>query len=1324
MTGPAAKKGGTVHRTIPEFIIGNYKAGSYAGSFPAASMFLDISGFSTMTDALMGEGRDGAETLAVMMRTVFDPLVEAIFAQGGMIAGYAGDSISALFPVEAKEGLEALRALAAACAIQQRLQEQPVFETPYGAFRISAKIGLATGTVAWGILRSRKGDRATYYFRGDAVEEAALAEHQALAGDILLTREMRRQLGSAVEAQPLALVHALRAVTVDLPAARPVALRPVEPAIAGVFAPPRLLSEELRGEFRQTTALFLRIPDPSEDQLQQFVSTCFDLQAHYGGMIDRVDFGDKGCNLIVVWGAPIAHENDIDRALSFIIDLHTRLDLPVTAGATYYSSYAGFVGGRLYESYTAYGWGMSLAARLMMSAGENDTWVDERIFQRVKQRFDLESAGEQTFKGFAQKQKVYRLLGRKTAGGALFEGTLAGREDELRVLADFARPLWEGRYAGAIGVWGEAGVGKSRLVHEFRQSLLAEGRNLLWALCPSDEIVQGSFQPFRRWLLAYFGLLAANDPAARLEKFLSKLDELMASMEWTPLTAELKRVRGFLAALVDLEWPNALHDQMDAQARYDNTLIALICLLKAESLRQPLILFLEDGQYLDEDSQALVARLKRLLAADPAPYPIAIIMAARWQGLPVLLEDNLIDQEIRLGGLPPASIAELCTDFLAGPVAPAVTELINQRTEGNPFFIEQTLHYLQEQDLLELDRSVRWALKPVGSSAGLPGDVGAMLVARIDQLPARVKEVIQAASVLGRVFEVPVLHRMFAGGSSLHNEIAAAEHASIWSPLGETRYIFNHALLRDVAYHMQLQSRRRELHALAFQALRDSFGGSVHRHYPELAYHCEQAALTDDARRYLELAGHAARDEYQHAQALDFYRRALALLPASALDEQYRLHCECEKILGEHGTAEERAREIEAMQALADGMKQPGHLAEVRLLRARLAYSSGVYDKAAELADEARERALRAGRPDVAIRAYISLLDALYTMGKYKEAIEYGKAGMALAGEHKARQEQAGILNSLGLAVHEMRNPSAAREYFEQGLSIFRADQNVRGVANVLGNLGMVAGYQGNYNTAMEYYEQSLKLMREIGSRKGEMPRLGNIGWLCGLLGDFQKARACSAESLQIARELGDYENETFSLINLSSYAGAMGEYDSAIDYAEQGRDLARRSKDRNAEAWALTYLGHALFDSGQLEAARQAYQQALELRYELDQPALATEPAAGLARISLLEGDLAGARQQVDAILSQLDQDGTLEGTDQPLRVYLGSYLVLSRVQDARANGILNTAHDMLKTRSNGIADPSARQAFLENIPYNREIESLWAARHRGSAPLVRPPA
>src|SRR5512134_1323077 len=130
-----------MHRVVPELIVENYRAGNYSGEFPAVGMFLDLSGFSTMTDVLMGHGQHGAEVLASLMHGVFDPLVESIFEYGGKIVGFAGDGIMALYPIEGDEKMTALRALASAHLIQNRLEENPARQTVYGKFPISAKIG-------------------------------------------------------------------------------------------------------------------------------------------------------------------------------------------------------------------------------------------------------------------------------------------------------------------------------------------------------------------------------------------------------------------------------------------------------------------------------------------------------------------------------------------------------------------------------------------------------------------------------------------------------------------------------------------------------------------------------------------------------------------------------------------------------------------------------------------------------------------------------------------------------------------------------------------------------------------------------------------------------------------------------------------------------------------------------------------------------------------------------------------------------------------------------------------------------------------------------
>ncbi len=349
-----------MHRVVPELIIESYRAGKYSGEFPAVGMFLDLSGFSTMTDALMQHGQHGAEVLANLMHGVFDPLVESIFNYGGKIIGFAGDGIMALYPVEGDASAVALSALTSAWVVQRRLVENGQRRTVYGTFQFTAKIGLTYGHVSWGILHSEDKRNATYFFRGSAVEDSSKAEQHAVAGQVLITRELQALVGDLILTDPAGEYNQLLGFKIDPPASIPTVLQPVDFETSRIFLPEEIVAQNIRGEFRQVVNLFMRFPDITNEKLAEVTRIIFELRRKYGGLLSRIDFGDKGCNILTLWGAPVAYENDIGRAMNFVLDLRSQIDVPVTAGLTYYIAHAGYLGSVMCEDYTCYGWGVIL----------------------------------------------------------------------------------------------------------------------------------------------------------------------------------------------------------------------------------------------------------------------------------------------------------------------------------------------------------------------------------------------------------------------------------------------------------------------------------------------------------------------------------------------------------------------------------------------------------------------------------------------------------------------------------------------------------------------------------------------------------------------------------------------------------------------------------------------------------------------------------------------------------------------------------------------------------------------------------------------------
>lgn len=1296
-----------MHRVVPELIVENYRAGRFDGEFPAVGMFLDLSGFSTMTDALMQHGQHGAEVLASLMHGVFNPLVESIFEYGGKIVSFAGDGVMALYPItEDRETATALQALASAWVIQQHLKENPDRKTVYGNFTFSAKIGLTIGSVSWKILHSDDSKNATYYFRGSAVDDSAKAEHQANSGQIIITQTMNDLLENDIRSRSNGSFHQFIRFRVEMPKKTVSEFPPVDLDISRIFMPEEVIVEGVQGEFRQIANLFIRIPDLSDEELKKFVNVTFELKKKYGGFVTRLDFGDKGCNMLLLWGAPVAYENDIGRTMNFILDLRANVDVPITAGVTYYIAHAGYLGSTLCEDYTCYGWGVNLAARFMMSAPEGEIWVDDRIAQRVSQRFAMDYVGSQKFKGFASEQKVHVLRYRKMESDVIYRGEMVGREDELKRIEEFVEPLWQGEFAGVLTVSGEAGIGKGRLVHEFTSSDVFSVHNAYWANCKADQIFRQSFNPFRVWLLRYFGILPDQSPDQNKYAFDSRLDDLLASISDSELTHELDRTRSFLGALLGLHWENSLYSQLDAEARYNNTILSLITLLKAESLRQPVLLFVDDVQFIDTDSIAFLTQLKRSLLAGKNVYPIAIIFTLRKQGDSFPFIDELGDAEIVLIGMTRSAIEKLAENILGDIISPALMELILIRSEGNPFFAEQVIHYLQEEGQLELGNG--WEQVESVRDSILPSDIRALLVARMDKLAREVKSVVQTASILGREFDISVLSQMLGSEYTTKGLVKDAEKAAIWSPLSEILYIFQHGLLRDAAYSMQMRARRQELHILALNALEVIYEEELDRHYAELAYHAEHGEVRSKAKRYYALAGKISGELYRNVEAVEYYTKAIDHTGDGELDTRFELIAERAELYSRMGKREQQLTDLIALEQLAERLKDNECLAKVMMLYSAYHYFVGSYQKSIEYAHKAENTSEALADTEQALYTQIVWCTSLLRLGMLDEAMQRAMISLKKCQVAENELEIGRAYNVMGLIALERKDPSPARNYLMEALEIADRLNNSDLKEKVINNLAMVeGGLNGNYSLAQEYYENSYKLCKEMGNRIGEGNALGNLGFALSMQGNISAARSYYGQALAIAHETGYLYNVIYTQINLSALAGMINDAGAALKYAEEALDLARKTLEQSGEAWALLYVGHAYILQGKYALAQSAYTDSIEIRRNLDQPSLSMEPIAGLVEAYLAMNDLESASREAERILQFLDGGSTLEGTDEPLRVYHACCLLLKKKQDPRFQQVLQQAVTILEEQVSNFVDDEVRSRFVENNPWRRAIRN-----------------
>ncbi|MEJ2758912.1 MAG: adenylate/guanylate cyclase domain-containing protein, partial [Anaerolineales bacterium] len=760
---------------MPKFILKQFRKGNRFGTLKAACLFVDLSGFSAMTSELMRIGQYGAEIMAEIMREIFSPMIESVYHHRGFVATFAGDAITALFPIQDDEQQSLLHVIAAAIEIQTYIEMYQPPHTPVGSFSISVRMGVSSGEANWGIISSENQERATYYFRGSAIDACDNCQSLANKGEIVLDSATLSPLSSQLEVMPLADHYLLKGVKSPLPPIEPLENSPFDLENAKRFYPESILTQNPMGEFRHVVNMFISLPTVrTEPQLEIFLKTLFALQDRYGGLLNRIDFGDKGAHMLLFWGAPISYENDIGRALTFILTLQTETSIPINAGITYRIAHAGFIGSPLREEYTCYGEGVNLAARFMTAAPRGEVWVDEPIAHRIEQYYEIESEGEFEFKGFEEKQKVFTVFERRQNVSRSEQSNFIGREKELAQLTKLAHPLAENIPPKPVVVAGEPGIGKSRLIQELLKRTKFPVEEFLFAHCRTDQMLRRSFNPFRYWVKNTFEVLDSNADSRNKRNFNRRIDQLISQTKDPILAAELDRTRSFLGSLVNLFWDDSLYEQLDPQGRYENTIIGLISLLKAESLLQPIVLSIEDLQWIDSDSKLFLQQLYRSINnVETKQYPIFIIATTR-EPKEGCIGENVPYDLLTLGPLPKDEIHQIAASLLNGvQINPQFGDLLNRYSEGNPLYAEQIVHYLREENHL-IETQTGLGIKEEGIAI-LPADTRALLVARLDQIQPLVKHVVLTAATLGREFHTGILAHMLENDNRLEDELLQAE---------------------------------------------------------------------------------------------------------------------------------------------------------------------------------------------------------------------------------------------------------------------------------------------------------------------------------------------------------------------------------------------------------------------------------------------------------------------------------------------------------------------------------------------------------------------
>ncbi|OQY28493.1 MAG: hypothetical protein B6244_07010 [Candidatus Cloacimonetes bacterium 4572_55] len=1294
---------------IPEFIHNNFKHGRFSGQFSAVSLFVDISGFTPMTEKLMQRGMVGAEILAKTLLMVFDPLVNAIYAHDGIITGFAGDAFTALFPFSSTESkLETKtvyrRAFAAAYTIHRRMADNPYRKNRFGTFFFGVKVGVASGDVEWEIRRSvNEPHQYIYYFRGSAIDNCAYAEHKASSGDLIIARLVYYNLQDQVLGEPLGKSYSqsnyfrIKKSQKKLIAQRSIRPWEADPNIQIVFLPPEVIYMEAQGEFRHVVSVFISLKDIQDnEQIDLFSQRLFPLLQKYRGRMTRFDFGDKGCNLLLFWGTPIHFENDLERALNFLLDLKEDLDLlrkreektPIfRAGVTSQQMYSGYVGGQAQGEFSCYGPGVILAARMMMGADWDDILLSQETVKLIDQSFNTKNIGTFSFKGFKTKKSIYRLMGRSdSARSLIFGGLLIGRDPELKQL----HALYE-QTAGAsqskirvkvVTIYGDAGMGKSHLVFEFRQQILR--RYLVWWLyCPSDEILHKSLQPFIRFLSRFFNQRTDRSEDENEIKFNDRFNDLVKTLKsirkQSPLIeeiiSELNRTRSFLAAPVNLFTKDSLFTRLDPKLRFENLLIAFINLVKGLSFLRPVVISIEDLHWIDDDSKILLKRLVLSLWN----RPVLIICTSRYLDdgtkpkaivdLKDSFESGLVE-EINLGYLARQEIKTVAELIIGGSVGKDVVEFLQEKTGGNPFFVEQMTFNLMEQGVLkkeeiasndspEQEMSDSHFIYHLQSSElkSVPANISNVLISRLDRLPLNVKQVVQTASVLGPEFSSLILKEMLMDSQEFESEIEVAVRAIIWRAQSSKVYAFNHALMRDAAYDMQLRSRLQELHKRAAQTIENIYSDDLLSHLTELGYHYDKAGMFQNAIFYYKKAVDQAKSNYQNKDALTLYSRLLSLMKEiKNQPEQLPLYVESlynkGKILLRIGQWDQAETVFLEIASLVKEENDPIITARVQRQIGWIYYLRGMDNEAMDYLNKSLE--LSASVNDLKGIAFVNgQIGKVYLRsGEYEKALICQQKSLSLCNNLGLKQKAAFAGANVGEVYYNKGHFGLAEMFYRQSSEIYREAKDQYGLAIAYGGLGRTSWRKGDYPNAMQELEKELRIMQELGDRRHVSVALEQIGAVYSEMGKYDQALEHLQQSLAIAIELGDRASEAKSARLIGAVYRKKGDFHQAIDW------LSKKALPYTLAAHDKSEIPNVMFNIaltyqclGKYNQAMKHYESGLALREIMDDR---NGVSIYLGHIASLFADMGNYHEAIDRYDKAIALGRTLG-----IRFWLAGYLI-----------------------------------------------------------------
>lgn len=996
---------------------------------------------------------------------------------------------------------------------------------------------------------------------------------------------------------------------------------------------PKFLAEKIltsrsamEGERKLVTVLFADVANFTSlseklepEEIHEIMDGCFNLlmdEIHrHEGNINQF----TGDGVMALFGAPVAHEDHAQRACYAALAIQRAMgeygqrlrndygiEFKMRIGINSGPVIVGAIGDDLRMDYTAVGDTTNLASRMESLAAPGRILLSKATHRLVRDYFEVEPLGPFSVKGKEEPQEAFELIRAGEVatriGAAAARGLtrFVGRKQAMAALLEAYDKVKES--AGQVlGIVGEAGVGKSRLLLEFRNKLPSHAFTYLEGRCIhfGGAIV---YLPFLYILRSYFGIHEGERETIirkRIAERVSQLDE---------------KIRGILSPLQDLlslKVDDESYLKLEPRARRERVFEALRDLFLRESQEKPLIIAIEDVHWIDKTSEEFLdyfigwlANMKVLLVLLHRPE-----YAHTWGSKSYF-------NRIGLDQLTAQSSAELVKAILEeGEAAKDVEEIILDRAGGNPLFVEELIHSLLENGAIER-KDMQYVLSRKPSE--VPETIQGIIAARIDRLEESLKKVMQVASVIGREFAFRVLQAISGMREELKAHLLSLQGLEFIyekSLFPELEYIFKHALTQEVAYNSLLLKRRKEIHEKIGTAIEELYVERVEEFYEVLAYHYSKSDRLEKALEYLRLSAGKALRNNSLWEALRYYRDSLLVLkqmPETETTKRSRLSVilPLSSILRLLNFPEDPTEILKEGEGLCKALNDKKSLATLYSFFAMYYSFKGNLDQASVYLEQYFQEQGNTSDLDILCPLSLGLMWNYMLEGKFVTLSEISpKLALLLEDAHRERESfgmpgnpYTIILGYVGWSLASLGEFGRAEEFCRKGTA-FAHDLGhpfTIGIAENMYALVMLLRGRGtelieHIQNAIEHFEKSQGLLLLPVSWAA-------LGYGRYLLGDFPGAVEHMEKGLRMQMESGMFYNLPLYHLWLSSAYFALNDFTKALSHAEEGILSAKKNNQRHYEGQCLMRLGMAKWKTKKIsmDEAKQCVLGGLRIQNEM----------------------------------------------------------------------------------------------------------------------------